>query len=79
MTAAFDDRDRLAAFADMCDVITFEFENLPADTIEYLAGLKPVNPNANALAITQDRFNEKTFVEGLGLKTAPFASVKSEE
>ena len=78
VAAPYDDQNALTGFAEICDVITFEFENLPSETIQYLASLKPVNPNANALAITQDRFNEKSFVENLGLKTALFAEVNTE-
>ena len=78
IAASYDDRNMLTGFAEICDVITFEFENLPTDTIQYLASLKPVNPNASALAITQDRLREKSFVESLGLKTAPFAEVNTE-
>jgi 5-(carboxyamino)imidazole ribonucleotide synthase len=66
---AFDDRHALATFAQACDVVTFEFENVPAETIE---GFERVFPSAATLRITQDRFEEKTFVNTLGLKTAPF-------
>jgi 5-(carboxyamino)imidazole ribonucleotide synthase len=78
IAAPYDDRNMLTGFAEICDAITFEFENLPADAIAHLASLKPVNPNANALTIMQDRFNEKSFVESLGLRTAPFAEVSTD-
>jgi len=58
-------------------VVTFEFENLPAHAIAHLAQHVPVRPGAHALATTQDRLTEKTFVEKLGLKTAPFFEVSS--
>ena len=76
---AYDDLERLSWFAEMdrCDVVTFEFENIPAHAIEHLAQLVPVRPGAHALAVTQDRLSEKTFVEKLGLKTAPFFEVSS--
>jgi 5-(carboxyamino)imidazole ribonucleotide synthase len=76
---AYDDLSKLAAFADACDVVTFEFENLPAHAIAHLAQHVPVRPGAHALAVTQDRLSEKTFVEKLGLKTAPFFEVSSAE
>jgi 5-(carboxyamino)imidazole ribonucleotide synthase len=57
--------------------VTFEFENLPAHAIAHLADHVPVRPGAHALAMTQDRLTEKTFVEKLGLKTAPFFEVSS--
>ena len=74
---AYDDLAKLAAFADACDVVTFEFENLPAHAIAHLGSHVPVRPGAHALAVTQDRLSEKTFVEKLGLKTAPFLEVSS--
>ncbi len=60
--AAYDDEAALAAFADAVDVITYEFENVPAATAEFLAARKPLRPGANALAISQDRLAEKAFL-----------------
>ena len=79
VAAPYDDLNMLAGFAEVCDAVTFEFENLPAHAIAHLAQRVPVNPGAHALAITQDRLSEKTFVEKLGLKTAPFFEVSSVE
>ncbi len=73
--AAYEDEAALKAFADSCDLFTFEFENVPTATLEFLQTLKPVRPNPRALALTQDRLTEKTFLRGLGLETAPFADV----
>jgi 5-(carboxyamino)imidazole ribonucleotide synthase len=78
IAAPYDDRNMLIGFAEICDAITFEFENIPAETIEFLAELKPVRPGAAALAVLQDRFTEKSFVASLGLGTAPFGEVNSE-
>ena len=75
--ARYDAAKALDAFAAACDAITFEFENVPAATVEILARHKPIFPDARALAVTQDRLDEKRFVAGLGLKTAPFAPVDS--
>src|SRR5580698_1403778 len=77
ITAPYEDLDALARFADACDVVTFEFENLPAHAIAHLGEHVPVFPGAHALAVTQDRLSEKSFVEKLGLKTAPFFEVSS--
>jgi 5-(carboxyamino)imidazole ribonucleotide synthase len=77
IAAPYDDLNMLAAFGDACDVVTFEFENLPAHAIAHLAEHVAVRPGAEALAITQDRLTEKSFVEKLGLKTAPFFEVSS--
>ena len=75
LAAPYDDLNMLASFAEACDAVTFEFENLPAHAIAHLAERVWVAPGAHALAMTQDRLTEKTFVEKLGLKTAPFFDV----
>jgi len=74
-TAAFDDVEALTAFAASVDVITYEFENIPAATLDLLEPLRPVRPNRRALAISQDRLPEKSFLRDLGLATAPYAPV----
>jgi 5-(carboxyamino)imidazole ribonucleotide synthase len=79
VVGAYDDLEALAAFAERCDAVTFEFENLPAHAIAHLAKRVPVLPGAHALAVTQDRLSEKSFVKSLGLQTAWFAEVSSEE
>ncbi|MFZ5674563.1 MAG: 5-(carboxyamino)imidazole ribonucleotide synthase [Pseudomonadota bacterium] len=76
--AAYDDRDALEAFAAAVDVVTYEFENVPAETAAILGRRKPLAPGAEALATSQDRFVEKTFLTRIGLETAPFASVDDE-
>lgn len=73
--ASYRDEPALKAFAAACDVVTFEFENVPAETVALLAQLVPANPNARSLATAQERFEEKAFVAGLGIGTAPFAPV----
>ena len=71
--ADYRDMAALARFADDVDVITYEFENVPAETAVFLAARKPVLPDPGVLATTQDRHAEKTFVQALGIATAPFA------
>lgn len=73
--ADFLDEAALAAFADSVDVVTYEFENVPARTAEVLEAHRPVRPNPKVLALTQDRLIEKQFVRGLGIATADFADV----
>lgn len=75
--ADYNDHAALDRFASDVDVITYEFENVPADTAVFLAARRPVLPDPQVLATTQDRFAEKTFVAGLGIPTAPFAAVDS--
>lgn len=77
-TAAYENKLALARFANEVDVITFEFENVPADTAEFLAERKPVRPGPNALRIAQDRLREKNFLQSIGVPTAPYSAVTSE-
>jgi 5-(carboxyamino)imidazole ribonucleotide synthase len=74
-TAPFDDEAALESFAKSVDVVTYEFENVPTATVEFLNARVPVRPGARALALTQDRLTEKTFLRDAGLRTAPFAAV----
>ncbi len=74
-TAGYDDRAALARFAAAVEVITFEFENVPADTAEILAAARPVRPAPNALRIAQDRLKEKDFLRSIGAPTAPYLAV----
>jgi 5-(carboxyamino)imidazole ribonucleotide synthase len=76
-SARYDDEMALAKFADSCDAISFEFENIPEAAVSFLAARKPVSPSARALSPTQDRFAEKSLAVSLGLKTAPFFAVDS--
>jgi len=77
--AAYDDEAALEAFAAAVDVVTYEFENVPAKTAEFLAGRKPLRPGANALAIAQDRLAEKAFLTVNRIAVAPFAAIPSVE
>jgi len=74
-TSGYDDADALRAFAESVDVITFEFENIPAQALDLLETLRPVRPGRRALEVSQDRLTEKTFLQELGLQTAPFADI----
>ena len=76
-TASYDDHAALQAFAASVDVITFEFENIPTSALDLLESLRPIHPPRSALATSQDRLVEKTFLQGLGLQTAPFADVQN--
>ena len=71
-------RGGAVVFADQVDVVTYEFENVPRRTAEILAARKPLRPGVIALATTQDRFAEKSFVAKLGIPTAPFRAVGGE-
>jgi 5-(carboxyamino)imidazole ribonucleotide synthase len=73
---AYDDKDRLAAFGDVVNVVTYEFENVPSETVDLLTARHVVvAPGARALAVAQDRLIEKDFVNALGARTAAFHAV----
>src|SRR6185312_4191222 len=76
LEAPYDDREALKTLAATCDVVTFEFENVPAAVVEKLETLGALAaPGKRALAIAQDRVDEKTFFQGLGVATADFAAI----
>jgi len=77
-TAPYEDEAALRAFAAAVDVITYEFENVPTSALDLLESLRPIRPNRRALAVSQDRITEKSFLNDLGLTTAPWAAVSSE-
>ncbi|AAM41776.1 5-(carboxyamino)imidazole ribonucleotide synthase [Xanthomonas campestris pv. campestris] len=72
---AFDDAAALAGFAAQVDVLTFDFENVPAASAQQLATQVPVFPNPAALAIAQDRLSEKTLFRELGIPVPEFAAI----
>ncbi|MER5170642.1 MULTISPECIES: 5-(carboxyamino)imidazole ribonucleotide synthase [Thioclava] len=74
-TASYEDVDALRAFAQSVDVITYEFENIPTSALDILEAIRPLHPNRRALATSQDRIIEKSFLNEIGLKTAPWAKV----
>ncbi len=75
IVADYTDIAALNKFAALCDVITFEFENIPLASAELLAAQKPFYPQPPVLAITQDRIAEKQFVNDCGIATAPWHAV----
>ncbi|WP_282267795.1 5-(carboxyamino)imidazole ribonucleotide synthase [Stenotrophomonas sp. PS02298] len=75
----FDDTEALAEFAAKVDVITFDFENVPAASAHWLAERKPVFPNPAALAVAQDRLSEKTLFQELGIALPAFADIRSRD
>ncbi len=79
VTAPWDDLDALGDFADGVDVVTFEFENVPAASLAHVAAIAPIRPGIKSLELTQDRLVEKQFINNLGLATAAFAPINSVE
>ncbi len=75
--APYEDASALRRFAEAVDVVTYEFENVPAKTAAFLERRRPVLPDPKVLETTQDRLIEKDFLRDLGIATAPYAPVHS--
>jgi len=75
----YSDPVSLRAFADAVDVISFEFENVSAEGLDLLASIRPVRPAPSVLRISQDRVDEKTFLNRAGVATAPWAPIGSRQ
>ena len=75
--ANYDDAEALTQMSTQCDVITTEFENIPADVLNQLAETVPVHPSANAVEKAQDRIIEKEFILSCGLLPVPYGVIES--
>jgi 5-(carboxyamino)imidazole ribonucleotide synthase len=75
--AAYDDRAALAQFAERVDVVTFEFENVALDAFEVVEARVPIRPSRTVLATAQDRVLEKSFLNSIGVPTAPWAPIRA--
>lgn len=78
LQAGYDDFAALDALAEACAAVTTEFENVPSDTLDYLAKFIPVRPGAAAVAVCQNRIVEKSFLRDNGLPHGPFAVITSD-
>ncbi|NOR64019.1 MAG: 5-(carboxyamino)imidazole ribonucleotide synthase [Rhodobacteraceae bacterium] len=74
-TAGYDDVNALRAFAKSVDIVTFEFENIPAAALDIVEAITPVLPRRNALEVSQDRITEKHFLQAQSAAVAPFVQV----
>jgi 5-(carboxyamino)imidazole ribonucleotide synthase len=79
VTASWDDLDALGRFAAGVDVLTFEFENVPATSLAHVAAIKLIRPGLKSLELTQDRLVEKVFINELGLTTASYAKIENSQ
>jgi 5-(carboxyamino)imidazole ribonucleotide synthase len=79
ITAGFDDPDGLEELASRCDIITWDFENVPDSSAKFLARMTRVLPPPDALFVSQDRLREKTLFQSLGLEVPAFMAVSSRE
>ena len=78
VVAAYDDEEAVRAFARGLDLLTFEFENIPRQTIDWCAGECEVRPTASVLHTAQNRLREKDFLSGAGIPVAAYRAVRSE-
>ncbi|MEZ5308841.1 MAG: 5-(carboxyamino)imidazole ribonucleotide synthase [Pyrinomonadaceae bacterium] len=79
IVSPYEDLESVRAFAESVDVVTFEFENIPARTIETASSVARVHPKGEVLYIAQNRLREKTFLFGSGFPVAPFYRVRTRE
>ncbi|MEM9469112.1 MAG: 5-(carboxyamino)imidazole ribonucleotide synthase [Pseudomonadota bacterium] len=77
--ADYDDEQALEQLAQKCDVITYEFENIPLETIEFLQSKTKVYPDHKLLEVSQNRLKEKKFLNDIGIETAPWVPCHSPE
>jgi 5-(carboxyamino)imidazole ribonucleotide synthase len=77
--AGYRDAAALVEMGAGCAAVTTEFENVPAETLEFLEARLPVRPGSAAVAIARDRIREKTFIREQGLATAPFVPIQRRE
>ncbi len=77
LRADYLDQAALNELRGHCSAVTTEFENVPAETLEFLEGAVPVRPSSEAVAIARDRILEKTFIREQGLATAPFFAIET--
>lgn len=78
LRADYGDQDHLRQLADEVDLVTFEFESVPAETVAFLSQFVPVYPGAGALRIARDRWFEKSMFKELGIPTPSFADIQSQ-
>ncbi len=75
--AAYEDEEKLREFANFVDIITYEFENLPVQSIKFLEQIKPVSPSSTILAIAQDRLREKHFLVANNIEVAKYFKIET--
>ena len=76
--ANYEDEKAINKFAELTNIVTFEFENIPFESLDKINKIKPVLPNPSIIKIIQNRLLEKDFINKLNIKTTHYASVKNE-
>ncbi|MEZ6144606.1 MAG: 5-(carboxyamino)imidazole ribonucleotide synthase [Planctomycetaceae bacterium] len=75
--AEYDDLEAIKAFAGQVDVVSFEFENIPTETVNFVDRFVPVRPGGQVLHTTQQRLREKTFLQSSGFPVTPYRTIRS--
>lgn len=73
----YSDKKKLRAFANGVDVVSYEFENIPVETVRFIENVRPVFPNCKLLEISQNRITEKRFLNNVGISTAHWTPIRS--
>ena len=79
ISSEYSDIDKIYEFAKKVDVITYEFENIPYDTLNELNKLKPVSPKPSVNRLIQHRLAEKDFINKLNIRTTRYVNIESKE
>ena len=72
----YDDKEKIAEFVKLVDIVTFEFENIPYETLNEINKLKPVLPKPAVNRLIQHRLAEKDFINNLNIRTTRYVSVE---
>ena len=76
--ANYEDEKAINKFAELTNIVTFEFENIPFESLDKINKIKPVLPNPSIIKIIQNRLLEKNFINKLNIKTTRYASIENE-
>ena len=76
---SYSNKNAIERFSDQVDYITYEFENIPIKTIDFIKNKEKIRPGKKSLLLTQDRLTEKKFLEGLNIPIAPYKSIEGED
>lgn len=77
--ADYDDKEALKTFVENVDIVTYEFENIPVETVQFLNTIKPVFPDEKLLEVSQDRIAEKSFLNKIGIDTTRWKHYSGED
>jgi len=72
---SYTDKKKIRAFSNSVDVVSYEFENIPVETVRFIQKIKPVYPDDRLLEISQNRITEKKYLNDIGIPTADWAPI----